>query len=74
MWVLGSDPARLLRLLEHADQASMDELQAGMVEARDVLLSHKYAKPLHVDITIQPAGEEGKGRRGRAVQEGIPWG
>jgi hypothetical protein len=47
----------LLRLLERADQASMDELQAGMVEARDVLLSHKYAKPLHVDITIQPAGE-----------------
>lgn len=37
----------------------MDELEAGMVEARDVVLSHKYAKPLHVDITIQPAGEEG---------------
>lgn len=49
----------------------MDDLQAGMVEARDVLLSHKYAKPLHVDITIQPAGEDAHCRQAPFTHEGL---
>jgi hypothetical protein len=47
----------LCRLLERADKASIQELEAGRIQAKGVLLSHKYADSLCVDVTIQFAGE-----------------
>lgn len=44
------------RLLENAASASPEDLEGGLVEARDVLLSHKHAGPLRVDITIKMGG------------------
>lgn len=44
------------RLLDRADKASYAEVEAGRIGLRDVLISHKYAKPLRVDITLEMAG------------------
>jgi hypothetical protein len=44
------------RLLDNAATASPEDLEGGLVEARDVLLSHKHAGPLRVGITIKMGG------------------
>lgn len=45
------------RLLDRADKASYAEVEGGRIWLHDVLISHKYAKPLRVDITLEMAGK-----------------
>jgi len=54
--------------MEAAASASPEDLDAGLVQAKNVLLSHKYANPLHVDITIRLGGAyRGHAAMGEAV-------
>jgi hypothetical protein len=45
------------RLAERAVTARQEELDAGLVCLKNVALTHKYADPVAVDITINMGGE-----------------
>jgi hypothetical protein len=43
--------------MERAMTAKQEELAAGLVNLKNVALTHKYADPVAVDITIEMGGE-----------------
>jgi hypothetical protein len=47
-----------LSLVERAMTAKPQELEAGLVCLKGVALTHKYADPVIVDITIELGGEQ----------------
>lgn len=46
----------ILRLMDEANAASVDDFDAGLVQAHDVLLGHKYGTHVRVDISIHLGG------------------
>lgn len=45
------------RLLDTATTATEADFKAGKVSAQNVMLTHQYADPQPVDVTIELAGE-----------------
>jgi hypothetical protein len=45
--------------METAASARQEDFDAGLVAAQDVLLTHKFADPLRVDISLRAAGAAG---------------
>jgi hypothetical protein len=43
--------------MEAAAAATPEDFEAGQVAVRDVLLTHKFAEPLRVDISLRMGGE-----------------